>query len=196
MASLELDRFLKGVVDDHSLATGIKPLSTHIEIVAYANSCNFLITLSEWGRYVAMDLIQLSDQQLEAVLLTDPNHWTWAFQQVGPWRAMLMESSLSEGKLPQVGSSIAPQDPSLTKINAPSPVEEDDAEKDMILDQFIIAVKSDKQLLEQIKLAKDEDEVRQIAESKGYLFDSMTMLRKWSKHSDFSQATWFGWFND
>ena len=75
-----------------------------------------------------------------------------------------------------------------------SGVSDDQATKDLALDQFICLAKENHELLEQIKLAKHEDEVLQLAESKGYIFDSMTMLRKWSQHTDFSKPTWFGWF--
>ncbi|MFL0769833.1 MAG: Nif11-like leader peptide family natural product precursor [Prochlorococcus sp.] len=197
MAASELDRFLKAVVDDHSLATGIKPLKSHLEIVAYANSCNFVVTLAEWGRQVAMDGIQLSDPELESVLLTDPNHWTWAFQQVRTWRTLLMEASRAEGKLPAMGipaqAALVADQPLVNPIPS-SGVSDDQATKDLALDQFICLAKENHELLEQIKLAKHEDEVLQLAESKGYIFDSMTMLRKWSQHTDFSKPTWFGWF--
>ena len=199
MASSDLDRFLKSVVDDHSLATGIKPLKSHLEIVAYANSCDFLITLSEWGRHVAMDLLQLSDPELESVLLTDPDHWTWAFQQVGTWRVMLMESARAEGKLPAVGRPAQAElvvDQPLAASTSPAEGFDDQAKKDLALDQFIRLAKENHDLLEQIKLAKDEDEVLELAQAKGYQFDSITMLRKWSQHTDFSQPTWFGWFSD
>ncbi len=55
MSSSELDRFIQSVLSDHEIATGIKPLATHYDLVAYANIRGFSITLIEWGRHVAMD---------------------------------------------------------------------------------------------------------------------------------------------
>ena len=71
-----------------------------------------------------------------------------------------------------------------------------DSQKDQILNEFIQLAQNDNQLKEEIKSALNQDELISIAEQKGYFFDSLTLLRKWSEHTDFSQPTWMGWFTD
>ena len=46
MATADLDRFIQAIVDDHGLATGIKTLGSHYDLVAYANIRGFAITLA------------------------------------------------------------------------------------------------------------------------------------------------------
>lgn len=71
-----------------------------------------------------------------------------------------------------------------------------DAEQDQILDKFIQHARSDQSLRDEIKSALNQDEVIAIAERLGFSIDSMAILRKWSKHTDFSKPTWLGWFDD
>ena len=88
MATADLERFVQAIVDDHGLATGIKTLGSHYDLVAYANIRGFGITLAEWGRYVAMDSLQASDDAITLALRADPAHWSWAFRQVSKWRGL------------------------------------------------------------------------------------------------------------
>ena len=71
-----------------------------------------------------------------------------------------------------------------------------DSQKDQILEDFIRLAQSDSQLKEEIKSSRNQDEIIALAQQKGYHFDSLTLLRKWSEHTDFSQPTWMGWFAD
>ena len=71
-----------------------------------------------------------------------------------------------------------------------------DAEQDKILEDFIALARSDQALRHEIKSALNQDEIISIANSKGFSVDSLSILRKWSKHSDFSKPTWLGWFED
>ena len=68
--------------------------------------------------------------------------------------------------------------------------------QDEYLEKFIKMVRQDPDLKAQIKSAINQDEVIAIAASKGYKFDSSTILRRWSKHTDFTQDTWMGWFDE
>ena len=68
--------------------------------------------------------------------------------------------------------------------------------QDEYLEKFITMVRHDPDLKAQIKSAINQDEVIAIAASKGYEFDSSTILRRWSKHTDFTQDTWMGWFDE
>ena len=70
-----------------------------------------------------------------------------------------------------------------------------DAEKDSILESFISLARQDEALKDEIKAALNQDQVIAIAATRGYVFDSLTILRRWSKHNDFSQDTWMGWFD-
>tara|TARA_B100002052_G_scaffold221130_1_gene203100 strand:+ start:2770 stop:3003 length:234 start_codon:yes stop_codon:yes gene_type:complete len=71
-----------------------------------------------------------------------------------------------------------------------------DAEQDSILESFISLARQDETLKNEIKAALNQDQVIAIAATRGYIFDSLTILRRWSKHNDFSQDTWMGWFSD
>tara|TARA_B100000405_G_scaffold227527_1_gene162355 strand:+ start:301 stop:522 length:222 start_codon:yes stop_codon:yes gene_type:complete len=71
-----------------------------------------------------------------------------------------------------------------------------DAQQDQLLEQFIALARTDKDLRDEIKSALNQDEVIAIALRLGFEIDSSTILRKWSKHTDFSKPTWMGWFED
>lgn len=70
------------------------------------------------------------------------------------------------------------------------------AKKDSTLESFIALVRQDPELQAEIKAALNQDQVISIAASRGYKFDSLTILRKWSKHTNFSKDTWMGWFEE
>tara|TARA_B100000609_G_C17062488_1_gene354803 strand:+ start:49 stop:282 length:234 start_codon:yes stop_codon:yes gene_type:complete len=71
-----------------------------------------------------------------------------------------------------------------------------DVEQDQILEQFISLAKTDKSLQDEIKSALNQDQVIAIAAERGFQIDPMAILRKWSKHTDFSKPTWMGWFTE
>lgn len=71
-----------------------------------------------------------------------------------------------------------------------------DAEQDQLLEQFIALARSDQSLRDEIKAALNQDEIISIAQTRGFSLDALSILRKWSKHSDFSKPTWLGWFED
>ena len=71
-----------------------------------------------------------------------------------------------------------------------------DTQKDQILESFIKLAQTDEQLKEEIKSSRNQDELIELAIQRGYHIDSLTLLRKWSEHTDFSQPTWMGWFSD
>ena len=70
------------------------------------------------------------------------------------------------------------------------------ANQDQILEAFIALVRQNSDLKAQIKAALNQDQVIEIAASNGFAVDSSALLRKWSKHTDFSQDTWMGWFEE
>ncbi len=195
MASTELERFVQAIVDDHGLATGIKTLSTHYNLIAYANIRGYGVTLSEWGRYVAMDMLQASDQEITLMLQSDPAHWSWAFRQVSRWRTLLMEGAGQEGLLGPADLAMPAQTQSSTSQAVPS-AELTDDQKDAALRDFIELVRSRPELKDQVKAARNQEEVISLAVQSGFRIDSLTLLRSWSQVSDFSKPTWFGWFDD
>ena len=75
-----------------------------------------------------------------------------------------------------------------------SPANLTDADKDQLLIGFIEVARQDATLQQQIKDAKNDSEIIELASGLGYPFDSLTLPRKWSQHTDFSKPTWFGWF--
>ena len=178
MASPDLERFVQAIVDDHGLATGIKTLGTHYDIVAFANLRGYSVSLSEWGRFVAMDTLQASDQEITLMQQADPDHWSWAFRQLSRWRFLLMDGAGHEGLLGPAELS-APSQPSVVEAaTTVAPVPLSDEQKD------------------QVKVARNQDDVIALAAQQGFSIDSLTLLRSWSQVSDFSKPTWFGWFDD
>ena len=71
-----------------------------------------------------------------------------------------------------------------------------DVEQDQILEKFIALAKSDQNLQDEIKSALNQYQVLAIAAERGFLIDPLAILRKWSKHTDFSRPTWMGWFTE
>ena len=70
------------------------------------------------------------------------------------------------------------------------------ASQDQVLEAFIALVRQNSDLKAQIKAALNQDQVIEIAASNGFDIDSSAILRKWSKHTDFSQDTWMGWLEE
>ena len=70
------------------------------------------------------------------------------------------------------------------------------ANQDQVLEAFITLVRQSPDLKAQIKAALNQDQVIDIAAANGFDIDSSAILRKWSKHTDFSQDTWMGWFEE
>ena len=70
------------------------------------------------------------------------------------------------------------------------------ANQDQVLEAFITLVREKPDLKAQIKAALNQDQVIEIAAANGFDIDSSAILRKWSKHTDFSQDTWMGWFEE
>lgn len=197
MANSELERFVQAIADDHGLATGIKTLGSHYDIVAYANIRGYSITLAEWGRYLAMDWLQTSDADLASVHRADPAHWSWAFRQLSRWRALLMDGAESEGMLGPADFAVPRNESVAQPASAPASAPTlTDAEKDAALASFIQLLKTRPDLKDQVKSARNQDEVIGLAQAQGFAIDSLTLLRSWSQVSDFSKPTWFGWFDD
>ena len=71
-----------------------------------------------------------------------------------------------------------------------------DLEQDQALQSFIALARSDSEVRELIKQARNQDEIIDIAQERGFNFNSMALLRQWSQHTDFSKPTWMGWFDD
>ncbi len=90
METCQIDEFVKAVVYDHSIATGLKSCTTQNEIVLYAKSQNFHFTLEDWKHSVDSYITSLHSEQQEEILQCDSSHWSWAFRQTAAWRAMLM----------------------------------------------------------------------------------------------------------
>ena len=191
MATADLERFVQAIVDDHGLATGIKTLGSHYDLVAYANLRGFAITLAEWGRYVAMDSLQASDEATTLALRADPVHWSWAFRQISKWRGLLMDGAGSDGLLGAADFAVSS---SGSLSENPEPLT--DAQKDEALASFIASVRNQPELKQQVKAARNQDEVIALAAAQGFTIDSLTLLRSWSTVTDFSKPTWFGWFDD
>ena len=196
MASAELERFVQAIVDDHGLATGVKSLGTHYDIVAYANIRGYAVNLPEWGRYVAMDALQATDADIALMQQADPTHWSWAFRQLSRWRSLLMDGAGSEGLLGPADLAASSKNTISAEPTSAASMPLTDDQKDAALRAFIDLVRSRPDLKDQVKGARTQDEVIGLAEQQGFFIDSLTLLRSWSQVSDFSKPTWFGWFDD
>ena len=93
MHSEELTRFIHEVIRSHELATGLKPLSSHQEIIAYGQNQGFDFSEAQWNACYEGEFSNLSVSIQQKVLSADPEHWSWAFRQLTAWRAMLMEGA-------------------------------------------------------------------------------------------------------
>ena len=67
-------------------------------------------------------------------------------------------------------------------------------DKEQLLEDFINLARQDQTLQQKIREARNDSEILEIANSQGFAIDSMTLLKKWSQHTDFSRPTWLGWF--
>lgn len=88
-----IEKFIHSVVQSHEIATGLKKLTSHDQIVDYAYTNGFLFTKADWDEFIHLDSEALIPQDKQSALLYDTNHWSWAFRQVSSWRAMLMEGA-------------------------------------------------------------------------------------------------------
>ena len=93
MHSEELTRFINEVIRSHELATGLKPLCSHQEIIAFGQHQGFAFSEAQWNSYYEREFSSLSVSIQQKVLSADPKHWSWAFRQLTAWRAMLMEGA-------------------------------------------------------------------------------------------------------
>lgn len=199
MASPEIERFVQTVVNDHGFATGIKALRNHYALVMFAVERGFQFSHAEWARYWAMDCLQASDHALDQLQRADPAHWSWAFRQLSSWRALLMEGAESDGLFPSLQAPLEDVDPtghSSPLSTSAMATTMTDADRDSALQSFIALVRQRSDLKEQIRNARDQDDVIAIAQEQGFPVDSLTLLRSWSRVTDFTKPTWFGWFDD
>ena len=86
-------QFVQSVVQNHEVASGLKQLSSHDEIVDYACSKGFHIEKGDWDEFIRSDIESLNIVPRQSSRFFETNHWSWAFRQVSSWRAMLMEGA-------------------------------------------------------------------------------------------------------
>ena len=187
MSQTELQRFVKSIETDHVLATGLKIQSNHHDIVQFATSQGFNFSLSAWIRFCWLDQLQLTDNDLELIWTTKNDHWSWAFRQIAAWRALLMDGANQDSSM---DSTVIASTPVANTAVANTAVDD----KDKLLEDFIALARQDQSLQQKIRDARNDTEILEIANSHGFAIDSMTLLKKWSQHTDFSKPTWQGWF--
>ena len=88
-----IESFIHSVVQSHEIATGLKKLTSHEQIIDYAHTKGFSFTKADWDEFIHSDAESLIFQGKQFTLFHDTNHWSWAFRQVSSWRAMLMEGA-------------------------------------------------------------------------------------------------------
>ena len=88
-----IENFIHSVVQSHEIATGLKKLTSHEQIIDYADSIGFSFTKADWDNFIRLDFESLNSQAIQSSPVHDTNHWSWAFRQVSTWRAMLMEGA-------------------------------------------------------------------------------------------------------
>ena len=92
-SSSVIENFIHSVVQSHEIATGLKKLTSHEQIIDYAYSKGFSFTKADWDDFIRLDSESLNSQAIQSAHVHDTNHWSWAFRQVSTWRAMLMEGA-------------------------------------------------------------------------------------------------------
>jgi len=85
-----IENFIRSVVQSHEIATGLKKLTSHEQIIDYAYSKGFSFTKDDWDEFVLLDSESLKSQSKQSAHLHDTTHCSWALRQVSTWRAMLM----------------------------------------------------------------------------------------------------------
>ena len=93
MFDSKLLEFVDAVIYDHAIATGLKSCESDQDIVHFAQIQGFVFSQSQWDDFVNKDLSLLSSEDLDVVLNTPSDHWTWAFRRIKPWRNMLMSGA-------------------------------------------------------------------------------------------------------
>jgi hypothetical protein len=88
-----IEDFIHSVVQSHEIATGLKKLTSHEQIIDYAYTKGFSFAKADWDEFIHSDAESLIFQGKQSALFHDTNHWSWAFRQVSSWRAMLMEGA-------------------------------------------------------------------------------------------------------
>ena len=93
MSDSVIDDFVQMVIYDHSIATGLKSCKTNQDIVDFAASRDYFFSITAWLQYVELDTAVLSEAEVLAIQAIASDHWSWAFRQIAPWRAMLMDGA-------------------------------------------------------------------------------------------------------
>ena len=93
MSSSQIQEFVAKVVYDHSVATGLKACQSDQQIVDYDCTVGFNMSIHDWLAFVESDISCLSSIEKERIAIVEPQHWSWAFRRVQPWRSMLMDGA-------------------------------------------------------------------------------------------------------
>ena len=93
MAIQNINHFIRDVVRYHELASGLKPLVSHPQIISYGNNQGFKFTESEWIAFYESDFALQSEAVQQSILAANTAHWSWAFRQLSVWRGMLMDGA-------------------------------------------------------------------------------------------------------
>ena len=94
MSCQELRRFVDDVVRFHELATGLKPLKSHEQIIALGQQSGYVFTEEDWREMFEKDLSSQASSVQESIEAANPDHWSWAFRQLSVWRSMLMAGAV------------------------------------------------------------------------------------------------------
>ena len=93
MSDSAIDNFVKMVIYDHSVATGLKSCKTDQDIVNFAATCDYFFSITAWLQYVESDSACLTESEALAIQAIANDHWSWAFRKIALWRAMLMDGA-------------------------------------------------------------------------------------------------------
>ena len=189
-----INDFLSEVASNHALATGIKKLSSHYEIVQYANAEGYDISITEWMRFHIQEWANSDDSDLDMAFRCDETHWSWAFRQNSSWRKLLIGGSITDGIRRNLNEVANGGDK--IHLDTRKGAKDGEADTEKALDLFILEINRKGDLKAKIKDCRNQDEVINIAKEYGFNIDSLAILKKWGKVTDFSKPTWFGWFND
>ena len=74
MSNSVIEKFVQMVIYDHSVATGLKACKTDQDIVDFAASRDYVLSITAWLQYVESDSASLSESEALAIQAVANDH--------------------------------------------------------------------------------------------------------------------------
>ncbi|TGG83849.1 MAG: Nif11 family protein [Aphanocapsa feldmannii 277cV] len=92
----DLAKFIGDLSMDHGKMKSLKAARSIDDIVEIGKRLGYHFTAVDFLRASAAEFPSLSDQEISELIYTKPEHWSWAFRYIAPWRALLMSMARTE----------------------------------------------------------------------------------------------------